>query len=107
MDKEEVSHSQIYHKLGTLEGLLLGVQQTLAQHAVQGDRLEDRVNQLERNDSSGHGAAKTGGWLAGVIAVPLALALLSWGLTQWAPTPRSRDAGPGHQGQGHTLTPSR
>lgn len=107
MEIEEVSHSQIYHKLGTLEGLLLGVQKTLVEHSTQSERLDVRVGALERRDSSGDGIARTGAWIVAVVVAPITLALLGWGLTRLNPPTEVKVVVPGESVDAYTLPQKR
>lgn len=86
---EEVSHSTIYHKLGTLEGLLLSVQVSMTALSGRLDRSEERLTALERADSGSSSVIKVSAWAIAAMVVPLMAAVMSWALLRWLPPAES------------------
>lgn len=81
----QVSHTDLYHKLGKLEGLIETLMTNISsfQSAIKDvhsriDALESRQVSMERNFSISKGASNAVATMAKDFAVPIAAILVTW-----------------------------
>lgn len=77
-DNEGVSHAEIYHKLGSLEGLLTSLQATAHGVCSRVDRIDGRLVELERLNSTNTGGLRVAVWVLATLFLPLAGAAASY-----------------------------
>lgn len=108
----QVSHVDLYHKLGKLEGILESMMASVSsfQSAVKDihariDALEDRQIMLEKRQSLDRGASNALTHLAKDFAIPVLAIAITWLVSRSSPAPHSKPNVPpvSHEQQYGTL----